>query len=38
MSISDGVKIVKEKPNAADWQNWLWISLNINPKVLISKW
>ena len=38
MLISDAVKVVKNKPNAADLQDWMWVSLNINPKVFISKW
>ena len=35
---SETLKILRNTPNARDYQQWFWISLNINPKVLISKW
>ena len=35
---TDAMKVVKNVPDAKGTQNWTWVSLNINPKVFISKW
>ena len=34
----DAMKVVKGVPDAKGRQDWLWVSLNVNPKVLITKW
>ena len=35
---TDAMKVVKNVPDAKELQNWTWVSLNINPKVLITRW
>ena len=34
---NDAMKAVKGG-DPSKWQDWMWVSLNINPKVLITKW
>ena len=35
---SDAMKVVKGVADAKGRQDWVWVSLNINPKLLITKW
>ena len=35
---TDAMKVVKNAPDAKDFQSWAWLSLNINPKVFMAKW
>jgi len=34
---TDAMKAVKGG-NPSKWQDWMWVSLNINPKVFVAKW
>jgi len=35
---TDAMKVVKNVPDAKGRQDWTWVSLNINPKIFITKW
>lgn len=31
------LRAIKNTPNARNWQDWLWLSININPKIFSAK-
>ena len=35
--VNDGTKALKATPNPRAYQDWLWCSLNINPKIFSAK-
>lgn len=35
--VSPSLKVVKNTPNARNWQDWLWLSVNINPKIFSAR-
>lgn len=34
---TEALRTVKNTPNARNWQDWLWLSININPKIFAAK-